>query len=416
MQLFSIILVGDELLCGEAADTDSRIISKFCDQKGLQRQSAILLPDQIEAVQKCLAFVAEFSSFVFVCSGPWRVLEGSSRAAAAKYFDCKLLNQVYARERVQTGIKNTNRPVTEDNKNRVESPQMCRVFETPAGDLRGYSTTTGDTVFFFLPADPVKVAALLPHIDCFPVAFKKDSNRTLHFTFYGITDQQLEKRIFTILDEAGIPADEYQITTEYGVHSVFINDINKKGYQAVRDRVTQNLNDGLISLSGQSLHEVLLKTALDKKVTLATAESCTSGLIGSLLAELPGSSAVFCGGIIAYSNIVKQDLLNVNKQTLLDFGAVSPECAVEMARGASTAFNCSLTVAVTGIAGPTGGTPVKPTGTVIFATADTDGNTDCQTVRFSGSRETVRRTAANHALFLLLQRIRKTYFDRPFDE
>ena len=135
----------------------------------------------------------------------------------------------------------------------------------------------------------------------------------------------------------------------------------------------------------------LLSALREAKMTVGTAESCTAGMISARIADIPGSSDVLLGGIVSYSNGVKMKLLGVSEKTLRDHGAVSEECAGEMADGARRALGCDIAVSVTGIAGPGGGTPEKPVGTVCFGISTADG-TRTKTERFgeAGGRNGVR--------------------------
>lgn len=149
--------------------------------------------------------------------------------------------------------------------------------------------------------------------------------------------------------------------------------------------------------------ERLIALAKDKKITLGTAESCTGGLIGAALTSVSGASAVFFGGIISYDNSVKEAVLGVKKETLLTVGAVSHDTAVQMAEGARRVLGTDLAVSVTGIAGPTGGTPAKPVGTVFIAVARRDGKTLCTENHFLGDRDTVRAQTVEKAITLLTE-------------
>ncbi|MCS7239909.1 MAG: CinA family protein [Candidatus Bipolaricaulota bacterium] len=139
-------------------------------------------------------------------------------------------------------------------------------------------------------------------------------------------------------------------------------------------------------------------------LTLAVAESCTGGLLGMRLTEVPGASDYFRGGLIAYSNAVKQELLGVPGEVLAKHGAVSPECARAMAEGARRLFRVDLALAITGIAGPTGGTPEKPVGLVYIALAHPQGVV-VERHDFRGSRQGVRWSASEAALALLCQHL-----------
>ena len=151
--------------------------------------------------------------------------------------------------------------------------------------------------------------------------------------------------------------------------------------------------------------ERLVALAKDKKLTLGTAESCTGGLIGATLTSVSGASAVFFGGIISYDNSVKEAVLGVKKETLLTVGAVSHDTAVQMAEGARRVLDTDLAVSVTGIAGPTGGTPTKPVGTVFIAVARRDGKTLCTENHFLGDRDAVRTQTVEKAITLLTEAV-----------
>ena len=144
---------------------------------------------------------------------------------------------------------------------------------------------------------------------------------------------------------------------------------------------------------------------LDRGETLALAESCTGGWVGQAITGLPGSSGWFDAGFVTYSNDAKMRLLGVRPQTLEEFGAVSAETAVEMATGALERARTHWSLAVTGIAGPTGGTAARPVGTVLFAWAGRNGLREAETMRFDGDRRAVRMQSVAHALAGLLNRV-----------
>lgn len=139
----------------------------------------------------------------------------------------------------------------------------------------------------------------------------------------------------------------------------------------------------------------------ERGLTLATAESCTGGLVAGRITSVPGSSAVFLGGVVSYSNEVKRELLGVPQEVLERAGAVSAECAEAMAAGARGRLKADVAVSVTGIAGPDGGTPAKPVGMVFLGVATAAG-VESERCQFSGDRESVRRQAADRALALLM--------------
>ena len=150
--------------------------------------------------------------------------------------------------------------------------------------------------------------------------------------------------------------------------------------------------------------EKLVKTLIEKKLTCATAESCTGGGVGYAITGVAGSSAVFWGGIISYDNSVKRDVLGVPEEVLATKGAVSSECAAAMAEGARRRLNTDLAVSITGIAGPGGGSAEKPVGLVWFGLSSKTG-TATDKKMFPGDREAVRTAAIKHALSLLIDAV-----------
>ena len=159
-----------------------------------------------------------------------------------------------------------------------------------------------------------------------------------------------------------------------------------------------------LQLNIQTLAKESVSLALEKHLTFGTAESCTGGLIAASITDISGASAAFFGGVVSYDNSVKHALLGVRTETLASFGAVSKETAEEMAKGALTALGVDISVAVTGIAGPTGGTPTKPVGLVYIASASKKGVTVTEN-HFEGDREAVRLQTVEKALLLLCEQI-----------
>lgn len=154
----------------------------------------------------------------------------------------------------------------------------------------------------------------------------------------------------------------------------------------------------------RALAERLQEECIARGLTLATAESCTGGLVGHLLTEIPGSSEYFQGGVVSYSDAVKRSLLDVPPETLERHGAVSAQTAVSMAQGALRRFETNLAVALTGVAGPSGGTEAKPVGLTYVAVADAQGH-DVRRFTWTGRRSENKRASANAALELLLDRL-----------
>jgi nicotinamide-nucleotide amidase len=164
------------------------------------------------------------------------------------------------------------------------------------------------------------------------------------------------------------------------------------------------LKPAIWHVGSEDLTEVIIKKASIKNLTLATAESCTGGLISAALTDIPGSSKIYVGSVVSYANEVKSNILNVKNSTIEQFGAVSEEVATEMAKGMRDLTKVDLAISTTGIAGPAGGSKEKPVGSVCFGVSSARG-TFSQSFRFRGDRETLRTRFTSMALYLLLEEI-----------
>ena len=160
-------------------------------------------------------------------------------------------------------------------------------------------------------------------------------------------------------------------------------------------------------MSTPLVKEILAECASRSCATIATAESCTGGLVGGAITAVPGASDFFMGGIISYANSAKHTLLGVSEETLSRHGAVSAECAAEMAAGACNALNADFAVSTTGIAGPGGATPDKPVGLVYIAAAKRGREATVKRNLFSGNRDEVRAAAVETALSMLLSELKR---------
>jgi len=168
-------------------------------------------------------------------------------------------------------------------------------------------------------------------------------------------------------------------------------------FEMLEEKIRQSLGQYLFSSNEQGMEDIVGSLLFKRKITISVAESCTGGLIGNMLTDVPGSSRYFLGGVIAYGNQAKHDLLGVSSRTLEAFGAVSDPVVKEMAEGVRDIFKSGIGLAITGIAGPDGGSREKPVGTVHIGLSIGD-DTYCGKYRFKGNRERVKQGSAMMAL------------------
>jgi nicotinamide-nucleotide amidase len=320
-------------------------------------------------------------------------------------------------EKMKARFEAANFELTPNNMRQVRTPRGSRAFLNRAGLAPGFEIEIHDSSVFVLPGPPHELKAIFGD----SVSARLGEIRAAR----GDRVEHLAKRIFRVFGRGeshiatkleGLIGDvtgaslNYQVKFPETLVKVVVRDRDAESAAArlaavdaeVRARLTYNLygtdDDTLSAVVGSELG--------DRGLTLATAESCTGGLIGGLLTEVPGSSSYYVGGGVTYSNEEKVRQLDVSEQTLLTHGAVSEECIREMAAGIRRATGADIGVAVSGIAGPGGGTPDKPVGTVWLAVAGPGDNLRTKRFVWPGSRTQIRNLAAHWALALILRQVR----------
>lgn len=273
-----------------------------------------------------------------------------------------------------------------------------------AGTAPGVVFESGGTVAIALPGPPAELRRLWPH------AIESDSFRDVlarilprnHrvLRFFGPS----ESAVARVLEEAGGEAQEAEVTVcarDFEIHvDLYSDDGAPKRAAALEQALREEFGAQLFAEDERPIEEIVLTLARARGLTLATAESCTGGMVGARLTAVPGASDTFLGGIVAYSNPVKSGLLGVPTAVLDRFGAVSAETAKAMAEGARTALGADVAASVTGIAGPGGATPRKPVG-LVFVHVETPAGGEQLRTELPGDRERIRGRATAFVLHLL---------------
>jgi nicotinamide-nucleotide amidase len=273
-----------------------------------------------------------------------------------------------------------------------------------AGTAPGVVLENEDCVVVVLPGPPSELQGLWPAaLASEPVRALLErvppfARRTLRY--YGLSESSLA----AALAQAGGEGGGVTVTICARERELFAELFVEPGAEARADELESALAaadpETLFARDERPIEEIVLELARARGLTLTTAESCTGGLVAARLTSIPGASDVFLGSVVAYANGVKESALGVSEQTLAEHGAVSAECALELAQGARRALTADVAVSVTGIAGPDGGTTEKPIGLVFLCAAGPDEQIR-QELRFGGERNQIRRYATVAALHLL---------------
>ncbi len=377
-----ILNTGTELLLGQTLNTHGAWIGRALFPLGLRVSRQMTVPDGA-AIRDALAEMAARADVVIVTGGLGPTSDDITRELAAEVFGLELMEDESVVRSLEEFFARRNRPMAAANRKQALIPVGGEVLPNPNGTAPGVYLSPrinrhGECAVFLLPGPPREMqpmftAEVMPRLKA--LAGIGVAPVLLELKLARIGESDLHDRVDAEL--AGVDGLEYGYCARLGEVDVrLIGDGN--AVAAARNIVLSRFAEYLVSEDGAELEEVVIRMLRQKGWTIAVAESCTGGLICSRLTDIPGASDVFTHGFITYANRAKTGLLGVDHETLDAHGAVSREVADQMAQGALRSSGADISVAVTGIAGPGGGTPEKPLGTVWIAVATNGGMvTEC---------------------------------------
>ena len=402
-----LIAVGTELLLGNIANTDAQMISQGLSQLGINVYYHTVVGDNPQRVRQAVDIARGRADILITTGGLGPTCDDLTKVAVAQAFGKELVYHEPSAQRIRERFAQRGTPVTENNFQQAMVPEGCTVLDNDWGTAPGVAFQADGTHVLMLPGPPRECAMMIRH-RALPYLQKLSdgviASRTVKT--FGIGESAAEALLRDLMNALHNPTlapyakptgTELRITAHAPTREEALRLI-----APVEEQVKAILGDKVIGVDVDSLEEVCLRLLKDRGLTVGTAESCTGGLLAKLLTDLPGSSAVFRGGVVSYTNGVKAGLLGVPQDLLDRYGAVSPQVAEAMARGAKAALGCDLALAATGVAGPDPDDRGNPIGLVYLALAWEGG---CQVVPFragtQAERERVRRMAAWTGLDLI---------------
>ncbi len=398
-----IITIGDELLSGRVRDLNAYYLSMRISSLGIVITATSTVGDDPKAISEALERAVSRSEFVLVCGGLGPTEDDITARVAADFFDCPLVLNEKTLQYIKDSLKKRGLPWLDAYKKLAYIPEGARLID-PQGQVCGFYCHSGEKPIFFLPGIPEEVR-LLADSKVLPLLVSYDSKRAVVrqriFKTFGLQEARIGELLAGVADpEQGELIGYYPNFPENHVSVTVRRNTVGEAEEALREiekEVEARLNPYVIAKDASSLEMSVGQMLRAAGFRLAVAESCTGGLICHRITSVSGSSDYFERGVIVYSNESKIEMLGVPPEIIKAHGAVSAETAASMARGIRSVSRTDLGLAVTGIAGPTGGTADKPVGTVFIALADADG-VEAERFQFSGTREQVKILAAQTAL------------------
>ena len=398
-----LIAIGTELLLGNIANTDAQMISEGLSELGINVFYHTVVGDNPERVRQAVDIARTRADIIIATGGLGPTCDDLTKVALAEAFGKGLFFHEPSAQRIRDRFLQMERPMTENNLQQAMLPEGCTVLENDWGTAPGVAFEADGVHVLMLPGPPRECEMMFRH-RAVPYLKKLSdgviASRTVKT--FGIGESAVEDQLRDLMNALHNPTlAPYAKPTGTELRITAHAQTEEEAFALiapVEEQVKAILGDYVIGVDVNSVQEVCFNLLREKGLTLGTAESCTGGLIAKLMTDLPGSSQVFNGGIVSYTNGVKAGVLGVSQELLDQYGAVSSQVAEAMACGARAVLGCDIAVSATGVAGPDSDDRGNPVGLVYLGLAYGD---QCIVQEFHagrGDRDRVRRMAAGTAL------------------
>lgn len=378
--LAEIITIGDEILIGQIVDTNSAWMARQLNAAGIKVKQITSVSDDADHIIEALGQAEQRAKIILITGGLGPTKDDITKYTLAKYFNMGIRRDAGVLAQVEEIFRRFNRPMIESNIRQADVPDGCTVIPNKNGTAPCMWFEREGTIFVSMPGVPFEMMYLmdeeiLPRLkQAFELPFiyhKTILTANLGESFLAQQIEEIEDSLPATIKLAYLPklgqvrlrlstsgTDEAQLKEEVEVYA---------------QQIIAKIKPYIVAEDDIAIEKAILDLMDKNGLTLSTAESCTGGYIAQLITQHPGCSSVYAGGAVVYSYELKQSVLGVKAETLEKYGAVSEQTVKEMASGAITHFNTDYSVAVSGIAGPDGGTADKPVGTVWIAVANRNG-------------------------------------------
>jgi len=398
-----IISIGDEILYGQIADTNSTFIAEKLSGEGIEVVFSTNVGDDISRIAEAFDAAKSRADVIIATGGLGPTSDDLTKKAIVKVFKRKLVFHEKILKEIEKSFEKRGQSMPKINQNQALLPQGAKPLANRWGAAPGIFIEEGNTLFFALPGVPQEMKWMLES-EVLPIL---RSNKPETFVIHrklrttGIPESAIYEKIEGLIDPKGDVKIAF-LPSHQGV-DIRLTATPKQAVEGeakieeLEKKIREILGTYVYGTDDQVLEEVVGNLLSEKGKTIAVAESCTGGLIGAKFTNISGSSEYFERGVVTYSNQAKMELLGVPPETIEKYGAVSEEVAILMAEGVGKLAKTDYGLSATGIAGPTGGTPEKPVGLVYIGFAH-ENDSFAQKFQFAEDRLTNRERAAQAAL------------------
>ena len=410
-----LISVGTELLLGNIVNTNTQFLAEKCALLGLTMYHQVTVGDNHDRLAEVIRTALKRSDVIILTGGLGPTEDDLTKEVCAEVMGFPLVEDTHTHERIEEYFRNNIYKVIPDNNwKQAIVPAGCIVLDNDNGTAPGLILEKYGKSAILLPGPPNELYPLFMN-QVFPYLQKLQPEviRSQMVKICGVGESQVEDKILDLIDKQQNPTiATYAKTGEVHIRvtaKAATEEDAKKLVKPVVKEIKNRFGDYVYSTKEEeTLEQAVVRLLKKYELTVTTAESCTGGLLAGRIINVPGASEVYNEGFITYSNKAKRKYLDVSKSTLKKYGAVSEQTAREMATGGVFATDSDACVAVTGLAGPDGGSEEKPVGLVYIATYMKD-KVNVQKYQFKGNRAKIREQAVVKGLDLLRRSILDNY-------
>ncbi len=371
-----ILSVGTEIIIGDIVDTHSQYISKLLCKFGINVFYHSSVGDNEKRIIERVQDALNRSDLVIVTGGLGPTADDMSKECVAKALGLELELDESILDNIKQYFDKLGREMTQNNIKQAYVPKGAKVIQNDYGTAPGILIETDNKAVVLMPGPPRE---LHPMTDGFLTDYlQKNSSQVIYSNvvkIVGIGESRIETMLGEMMDNQNPTVALYAKECEVFLRVTSKADSQEKAQEMNKkqiEKIKEILGENIYGVDVENLQTAVVQKLIEKGKKLATAESCTGGLVSQMITSVSGSSEVFDMGICSYANEIKANVLGVSTEDLEKYGAVSEQVAIQMAQGVKKLANADYAISITGIAGPTGGTKEKPVGTVYIGLATPD--------------------------------------------
>ncbi len=415
MSRASIVTIGNEILSGITVNTNAAYLADRLLTVGISTVSGFTVEDKIDSIVRALKVALEDADIIITTGGLGPTSDDITREALARFLGVKLELKKELLEKIEDFFVRIGRQMPANNKQQAYLPAGTSAIENEIGTAPGIRAVKNEKIIFCLPGVPAEMKMMFESSVLEELAqMVKQSNQPVtvlrKVNCFGAGESTIAGMLEPLCARDRNPLINF--TADCGVVTVHIVAIGKDYNEAIRlaeaeqEKIVERLCELVFGTDQRSLAEIVGGRLVELGKTIAVAESCTGGLLAEIITEIQGASSYFTHGWITYSNDAKMNELGVGVDLINRYGAVSAEVAEAMAKGARARAKTDVSIAITGIAGPSGGTEQKPVG-LVYISVDSSFYSRTRMFKFASDRASIRLRSANMALNIVRLALQK---------